>query len=63
MLLNILFQLGIHANMIVETKKNGSNYRGIDELQQDYYTRLLAKTDEQKEIVKKYLEERVIKTE
>ncbi len=63
MLWNVLFQLGIHANMIVETKKNGSNYRSIDELRLDYYTRMLAKTDEQKEIVNKYLEERVIKTE
>jgi SAM-dependent methyltransferase len=63
MLWNVLLQLGIHANLIVETKKNGSHYRGIDEVKVDYYTRLHAKTDEQKEIVNTYLEERLIKTE
>ena len=63
MLWNVLFQLGIHANMIVETKKSGSNFRSLDEIKVDYYTRLIAKTDEQKEIVDKYLDDRLIKTE
>lgn len=60
---NVLFQLGIHANLVVETKKNKSDFRSIDDLRLEYHTRLHAKTDEQKEIVNNYLEERTIKTE
>jgi SAM-dependent methyltransferase len=60
---NILFQLGIHANLTVETKKTSQVYRNQDELKEDYYTRLHAESDEHKEIVDRYLAERFVRTD
>lgn len=60
---NVLIQLGIYANLTVETRTVGQAYTSIDEMREDYYTRVLAKTDEQKGIVDLYLDERAIKTD
>ncbi|MDO9523344.1 MAG: class I SAM-dependent methyltransferase [Methanocorpusculum sp.] len=60
---NVLFQLGIYANLTVESRSVGQAYTSVEEMHQDYYTRLLANTDEQKGVVDRYLGERIRKTE
>lgn len=60
---NVLCQLGIYANLTVESRNTGQAYISVAEMRQDYYTRLLANTDEQKRIVDQYLDERAIKTD
>mgnify|MGYP002410802973 FL=1 len=60
---NVLFQLGIYANLTVESRTVGQAYTSVEEMHQDYYTRVLAKTDEQKSIVDRYLGERMRKTD
>ncbi len=60
---NVLFQLGIYANLTVESRSVCQAYTSVEEMHQDYYTRLLAKTDEQKDVLDRYLDERMLKTE
>jgi len=62
LLWNSLYQLGIYANLTVETKNVGQAFTSMNEMRKDYYTRLVAKTDEQKEIVNTYLDEHMIQT-
>lgn len=60
---NVLYQMGIYANLTVESRNTGQAYASVQEMRQDYYTRLLVKTDEQKGIIDRYLEERAVKTD
>ena len=60
---NVLYQLGIYANLTVESSNVGQVFADLNEMRQDYYTRMVAKTDEQKEIVNTYLDEHVVRTE
>jgi len=60
---NVLYQLGIYANLTIDSKRVGQKFAGLDEMRQDYYTRLVAKTEEQKEIVNTYLDKHVVRTE
>jgi len=60
MLWNALCQLGIYANVHVETKDRSRRYSGFEELRQDYYTRLSVKEDWQREIVDAFLLKRAV---
>lgn len=60
---NLLIQMGIYANLTVESRTTGQAYPSVQEMHQDYYTRLLAETDEQKGIIDQYLGERILQTE
>ena len=60
---NLLIQLGIYANLTVESRTTGQAYASVQEMRQDYYIRLLAKTDEQRGIIDRYLDERALQTE
>ncbi len=60
---NVLYQLGIYANLTVESRTVGQAYTSVEEMRQDYYTRVLAKTNEQKAIVNQYLDSRLQKTD
>ncbi len=60
---NVLFQLDIYANLTIESRTVGQAYTSAEEMHQDYYTRLLAITDDQKRIVDKYLDERAVRTD
>ena len=48
---NALCQLGIYANMQVETKERNHRYANFEELRRDYYNRLSVAEDWQREIV------------
>jgi SAM-dependent methyltransferase len=60
---NVLYQMDIYANLTVESRSAGQAYASVGEMHQDYYTRLLATTDNQKRIVDRYLDERAVKTD
>ncbi|MGB4049412.1 MAG: class I SAM-dependent methyltransferase [Candidatus Methanoculleus thermohydrogenotrophicum] len=57
---NALCQLGIYANMQVETKERNHRYAGFEELRRDYYDRLSVAEDWQREIVDAFLRERAV---
>ncbi|MDD4566642.1 MAG: class I SAM-dependent methyltransferase [Methanoculleus chikugoensis] len=58
---NVLCQLGIYANVQVETKKRGQRYTGFEEMREDYYKRLSVTEDRQREIVDAFLLERAVR--
>jgi len=60
---NVLCQLGIYANLTIESRTVGQAYTSAEEMHQDYYTRLLVTTDDQKRTVDKYLDERAVRTD
>jgi len=55
---NALCQLGIYANVHVETKERNHRYASFEELRRDYYNRLSVAEDWQREIVDAFLLER-----
>ncbi|MFW5638139.1 MAG: class I SAM-dependent methyltransferase [Methanoculleus sp.] len=55
---NALCQIGIYADLQVETKGRRRCYSSLEELKQDYYNRLSATEDWQREIVDAFLLER-----
>ncbi len=57
---NVLCQLGIYANVKVETRDRDRCYSGFDEMREDYYNRLSIKEDWQREIVDVFLLDRVV---
>lgn len=57
---NALCQLGIYANVHVETRDRTQRYAGLEELREDYYNHLSVKEDWQREIVDAFLLERAV---
>ena len=57
---NVLCQLGIYANVKVETRDRDRCYSGFDEMREDYYNRLSIKEDWQREIVDVFLLDRAV---
>lgn len=57
---NVLCQLGIYANVKVETRDRDRCYSGFDEMREDYYNRLSVKEDWQREIVDAFLLDRAV---
>ncbi len=57
---NVLCQLGIYANVKIETRDRDRCYSGFDEMREDYYNRLSVKEDWQREIVDVFLLDRVV---
>ena len=57
---NVLCQLGIYANVKVETRDRDRCYSGVDEMREDYYNRLSVKEDWQREIVDAFLRDRAV---
>jgi SAM-dependent methyltransferase len=57
---NALCQLGIYANVHVETKERNHRYANFEELRRDYYNRLSVAEDWQREIVDAFLLERAV---
>ncbi len=57
---NVLCQLGIYANVQVETRDRSKRYSGLEDLKEDYYTHLSVKEDWQREIVDAFLLERAV---
>ncbi|MDO5846577.1 MAG: class I SAM-dependent methyltransferase [Methanocorpusculum sp.] len=60
---NVLREMGIFANVQVETRKKSQVYPDLDAVYEDYYVRMLAGTPEQRAIIDAYLKERVVQTE
>jgi SAM-dependent methyltransferase len=57
---NALCQLGIYANISVETKDKSQRYSGFEEMRLDYYNHLSVREDWQREIVDAFLLKRAV---
>ena len=57
---NILYQLGIYANVKVDARDRVRRYSGFDEMKQDFYNRFFVKEDWQREIVDAFLLDRAV---
>lgn len=58
---NCLCQLGIYANIAVETKDKSQHYGSFSEMQEDYYNRLSVSEEWQKNIVDAFLLDRAVR--
>ncbi|HJJ90703.1 MAG TPA: class I SAM-dependent methyltransferase [Methanocorpusculum sp.] len=60
---NALCQLGIYANILVETKEKSQHYLSFSEMQEDYYKRMSVTEEWQKHIVDAFLLDRTVHEE
>ncbi|HJK77874.1 MAG TPA: class I SAM-dependent methyltransferase [Methanocorpusculum sp.] len=60
---NCLCQLGIYANIFVETKDKSQHYSSFSEMQEDYYNRMSVAEEWQKHIVDAFLLDRAVREE
>lgn len=60
---NALCQLGIYANIFVETKDKGQRYSSFSEMQEDYYNRMSISEEWQRNIVDAFLLVRAVREE
>ncbi|WP_332450282.1 class I SAM-dependent methyltransferase [Methanoculleus sp.] len=61
LLWNVLCQLGIYANVQVETRDRSKRYSRLEDMKEDYYAHLSVTEDWQREIVDEYLLERAVR--
>lgn len=60
---NILLQMGIYANLSIEKRKKSQSYPTIEILYEDYYSRMVVKSEEQKKTIRDFLKGKIIETE
>lgn len=63
LLWNVLFRMGIYANITVETRQKSQGYPTLEILYDDYYSRMAVKKEEDKKIIQEYLKGKIIKTD
>ncbi|MDO5844804.1 MAG: class I SAM-dependent methyltransferase [Methanocorpusculum sp.] len=60
---NVLYQMGIYANLTIEKRKKSQAYPSLESLYSDYWTRMDVTSEKQKEIIRNYLKDKIVKVE
>ena len=62
LLWNVLCQMGIYANITVESRKKNQAFASMEDLYADFEKRMVVKDEAQRKIVRDYVDEKVVET-